>query len=103
MLLRTGEKENARGIDDQRLGARASDRQDPFSEYVKIPGRFIEDRREATLPARVKHPRGEVESFEERSQGIHNETIRYTKSTPLNLKYRMILKDASGRVKDYLG
>jgi hypothetical protein len=77
MLLGTGKKQDAWRIKEQRTSVGANDRQGSSSEYVKITGRLIEVRREATLPSGIKHPGRQRESFEERGQAIHNDTIRY--------------------------
>ena len=63
---------------------------------MKIAGRFVEVSGNATLPPRVKHPGRQRESFKERGQTIHNETIRYIEGTQENIKYRLIVTDASG-------
>ncbi len=71
MLVRAGEEDDARGIDDDGAGVGVSDRQGSFPEDMKVAGLFVEVGGDAAEGSGVEHPGGEGELLEERGEAVH--------------------------------
>lgn len=65
MQVRAWKEDDARGVYDDRSSVGVSDRQSSFFEHMKVPGLFVEVRRDAAEGSGVEHTGGEGELLEE--------------------------------------